>query len=284
MIETLRITALVENTATGVGMLAEHGLAFWIEADDRRILFDTGQGLVLRHNAGKLGADLNSADAVVLSHGHFDHTGGLREVLQLGGRPAVYLHPAALAPKYARSKKPPHREIGIPDLSEATMRDLAREVVFTPNPTEIAPGLLLTGEVPRRNDFEDTGGPFYLDAQCTRPDPLIDDQALVARIPQGLVVILGCAHSGVVNTLDHVAELIPGQPILAVLGGMHLVRATQQRLETTAAALERHGVNMLAPGHCTGLAPTCFLRSRRPGRCAELSVGSAFAFGPPPTD
>ena len=104
---------LAENTVRGANLLAEHGLAFWIEADGHRILFDTGQGKVLRHNAEHLEIPLDTAEMVVISHGHFDHTGGLKDVLGAAGQIDLYLHPAALDKKYYREKTPPHRSIGI---------------------------------------------------------------------------------------------------------------------------------------------------------------------------
>ena len=236
MVKNLRITVLADNTARGVDLLGEHGLAFWIEADGRRILFDTGQGKVLRHNAERLEIPLDATEKVVISHGHFDHTGGLEDVLSAAGKIDLYLHPAALEAKYHRAKTPPHRSIGIAGFDEPALRGRTRSLTWTAEPTKLMEGVHVTGEIPRRNDFEDTGGPFFLDPSCTRPDPLPDDQALYVETPAGIVVVLGCAHAGVVNTLDDVAELTGGGPIHAVLGGMHLVRATARRLEATVAA------------------------------------------------
>jgi len=126
------------------------------------------------------------------------------------------------------------------------------------------------------NDFEDTGGPFYRDESCTEEDPLQDDQALYIETPAGTVVVLGCAHAGVVNTLDYIAELTHRDRIYAVLGGMHLVRATARRLEATVAALKRYGVQKVGPAHCTGMQAAVYLWSQLPGMCFECSVGSVF--------
>ena len=187
MIGDLRITVLAENTVRGAKLLAEHGLAFWIEADGHRILFDTGQGKVLRHNARQLEIPLHAVQTVVISHGHFDHTGGLKELLEAGAEPDLYLHPAALQRKYHREKTPPHRDIGIPHEDEQALRRREALLTLTPAPRELIGGVHVTGEIPRRNRFEDTGGPFYCDPSCTTADPLLDDQALYIDIKMRLL-------------------------------------------------------------------------------------------------
>jgi len=279
MIQDLQVTVLAENTVRRADLLAEHGLALWIDADGDRILFDAGQGKVLRHNAQVLGIRLNTAEKVVISHGHFDHTGGLKDLLGTPERIDLYLHPGALEKKYRREKLPPHRSIGIVGFDEQTLRQRTRNLTWTRSPTELMPEVHVTGEIPRRNDFEDTGGPFYLDGSCTEPDPLLDDQALYLRTRAGTVVILGCAHAGVVNTLDYVVELTNGDPIHAVLGGMHLVSATAQRLKATIGALKRHGVRKIGTAHCTGARATSALWSLFPDESFECSVGSTFSLG-----
>ena len=276
MIDDLRMTVLAENTAGGANLLGEHGLAFWIEADGRRILFDTGQGKVLHHNAQCLEVPLDAAQMVVISHGHFDHTGGLKDVLGTAGQIDLYLHPAALKEKYHREKTPPHRSIGIPALDEQALHERTRNLMWTGVPTKLMGGVYVTGEIPRRNDFEDTGGPFYRDESCTEADPLLDDQALYIEMPVGTVVVLGCAHAGVVNTLDYIAELTGQVQVYAVLGGMHLVNATPQRLEATVAALKRYGVKKVGTAHCTGMRAASYLWSQLSGECFECSVGSVF--------
>lgn len=276
MIHHLRITVLAENTTRRADLLAEHGLALWIDADGHRVLFDTGQGKVLRHNARKLQIPLDTAETVAISHGHFDHTGGLKDILETNEQISVCLHPAALERKYAREKTPPHRDIGIPGWDEEALRDTGRWLIWTRGPTKLLDGVYLTGEIPRGNDFEDTGGSFYRDQSCTVPDPLPDDQALYVETSAGLVVVLGCGHAGVVNTLDYIAELTGQKQFRAVLGGMHLLRASQQRLDATAAALERFGVRSIGTAHCTGMRAANYLWSRLADKCFECSVGSGF--------
>lgn len=276
MLKYLDITVLVENQPVGRGLLGEHGIAFHLRADGNNVLFDTGQGLTLLHNADRLGIDLSALAAIVLSHGHYDHTGGLPGVLERCGAVDIFLHPETLRPKFNREGK----DIGAPASSLAAL-GRARCVHSTERPTEIVPGLFVTGPIPRRNEIEDTGGPFYRDAGRRAEDPLTDDQALYALLPEGVVVILGCCHAGVLNTLEYISELTGGRPVHAVLGGTHLLRAGEERLAHTAGLLETLDVKVLAPNHCTGLNAQCYLRSRFPDRFVEAPAGTRFRFGEP---
>ena len=268
-----RITVLVENTAGGRGLLAEHGLSFWIELSGKRILFDTGQGKVLSGNARLLGIRLEMMDAIVLSHGHYDHTGGLRDVLRSPRRIPVYAHPAALEPKYARNRDGTARDVGMPALDEQMVREKA-ELVWVEEPTEVCKGLCLTGPVARTNNFEDTGGAFFKDPSCTEPDELVDDQAAFIETSVGTVVILGCAHAGVINTLRHVQTLTDSRPVRTVIGGMHLLNASPERMDKTVAELRRLNVQRLLPCHCTGFAAMARLWNDLPGRCLGCPVGT----------
>jgi len=278
MIKELGITVLSENRAGARGLLAEHGWALWVEADGRKILFDTGQGMVLTHNGRKLDVDLSITDDVVLSHGHYDHTGGLDAVLAEACRPDVYVHPAAFQAKYGKGADGVARSIGCHVRSADEVRSRSGNVVLTQLPTEIVDGVWVTGEIPRRSDFEDTGGPFFLDEKLTKPDPLVDDQAMYIESRKGTIVLLGCAHAGLVNTLDRIAELTSRDEIHAVLGGMHLHAASEERIERSVEALERHSVRVLGPAHCTGRQATSRLWARFPDRCVECPTGSRFAF------
>lgn len=275
---TIRVTVLVENTAYGAGLLAEHGLAFWIEAGSRRVLFDTGQGGVLVHNAFRLSVPLREADAVVLSHGHYDHTGGLAEALKARPPIPVYAHPAALEPKFMLGPRRAVREIGMPFPARRAVREHAERLVQTREPTSVVPGLFATGPVPRVTDFETTGGDFFLDPECRRPDPLDDDQSVFFESAAGTVVLLGCAHSGVVNTLHYIRRLTKDRPIHAVLGGMHLVGASQERVDRTIEELRVLDIQRLGPAHCTGLPAIAALWHALPGRCISCHAGAAFEF------
>lgn len=149
---------------------------------------------------------------------------------------------------------------------------------WTSRPQEVVPGLWVTGAIPRVTDYEDVGGPFYLDGFRNRPDPLLDDQALFFESEKGLVVVLGCAHAGVVNTLCYIKDLTGQNRFYAVLGGMHLVSATPERIARTIEVFRTYDVARIGPAHCTGTQATAQLWHEFPDRCFNCSVGDKIEF------
>jgi len=285
----IRILSLVENTAGAPGLLGEHGLAMWIEIGGKNVLFDTGQGGALLPNAQQLGVPLERTNAIVLSHGHYDHTGGLAAALERTRKPTLYAHPDAFEAKFACDPGGARRDIGIAEADRNAARERTSEVIATKGPVEIVPGLFATGPVPRETEYEKTSGPFFLDPECRRPDPMNDDQALFFDTNEGTVVLLGCAHAGVVNTLVHVQRLAGGKPIREVIGGMHLGNASQERLDRTVEAFREMDIQCLRPAHCTGAHAVARIRDAFPDRCESWPVGTRTNFagapspsGPPP--
>jgi 7,8-dihydropterin-6-yl-methyl-4-(beta-D-ribofuranosyl)aminobenzene 5'-phosphate synthase len=277
--EPTLVTVLVENTANQQGLLAEHGLAMWIERGGQHILFDTGQGMALVHNAEKLGIDLSTADELVLSHGHYDHTGGLLAAMQNFRQATVYAHLTVFRERFIQNADGGVRQIGAPIESFDWLKEHVGLVVPTrTHPVEIADGLWLTGQIPRQNDFEDTGGAFFLDQACTQPDPVIDDQAVYFRSDCGLVVILGCAHAGVINTLEYICALTGDDRIHTVLGGMHLLHADEYRLQRTVSRLRAFDVQQIGLAHCTGFAAMARLHYELPNRCFHWVTGMRIDF------
>lgn len=278
MIRHLKVTCVVDNRTDRQDLLVEHGLAFFVEADAVNILFDTGQRDALLPNARTLGISFDRLDAIVISHGHYDHTGALAQALERAPSAALFVYPAALEPKYARISAPPYRYIGIPEPGRRALDAARRRIVWTETPQPVAPGVAVTGGIPRRSGFEDPGGPFFRDPDCELEDPIPDDQAMILETAQGTLVLLGCAHSGVVNTLEHVSEITNGRQIHTIAGGMHLRSASGERLRNTAQALDRFGVTTIAPCHCTGTEATRYLRSHLGTRVREYTAGCSLLY------
>lgn len=278
MSQTIRITMIVENSVHTRGLKAEHGLAIHLQAGEQSILFDTGQSKLLLENAARLRIDLEKLDAIVLSHGHYDHTSGLDAVLKIAPKAVVYSHPSVVAPKYVREEDARCRSIGIPRPAFEALETGNRATVATSGKTAIVGGVFATGEIPRISDFEPPEPSFYLDENGTRPDTVLDDQALYFESDLGIVVILGCAHAGVINTLEHIRHLTGGKPFHALLGGMHLLEGEKKRIKATLDALRRFDFKLLAPAHCTGPLATALIWAAFEGKCVSCSTGTSHTF------
>lgn len=274
MITNLKITVLSNNRVSQKGLLAEHGWALWIEADGHCFLWDTGQGMVLEHNARELGINLRRAEAVLLSHGHYDHSGGLRQVLDRAPRARVFCHPHIFNRKFRRqSETPGFRENGLPGFTRKTLEAACGGLTVSACPVELIPGLWMSGEIPRGHGREMIHN-FYSDEACTVPDRLCDDQSLFVETPKGTVVLPACSHSGILNILHAAARVTGRENIYAVIGGFHLSGS-----EASAQVLDeliRREVQILGPAHCTGGRADAELRLAFPHTFLEVVVGSRF--------
>ena len=273
----IKITILVDNSAGQLSsLLGEHGFSALVEADDFRLLFDTGSGRAIIPNTQSLGLDLSEVNAVVISHGHYDHTGGLPPVLSRMEKVPVYLGAEAWADKFALLLDGSERWIGMPAAQDLLEKSGARFEV-TDGPRELYPGIILTGPIPRTTDFEAVEPILRVKkAGELLPDPVSEDQALILKGEEGITVLTGCAHAGVVNTLLYAMQLTGASGIHGLIGGFHLLFASEERLDKTVAFFKQAGLKMLAPCHCTGFRAMAELH-RRVGEIM-LPAGSGSVF------
>jgi 7,8-dihydropterin-6-yl-methyl-4-(beta-D-ribofuranosyl)aminobenzene 5'-phosphate synthase len=257
----LKITTLSENTADNLDLLAEWGLSILVETGDINILMDTGQTISVGHNAEKLGIDLHKVDKIVLSHGHADHTGGLMNVLGLMGKKIeIVAHPDVVDAKYSGKQENKRKNVALP-FSLPQMEKLGAKFKLSRKPVKLTPDIMTTGEVPMITDFEEIDPDrFFVKEDSTwYPDELKDDLALIINTKPGLIVVLGCGHHGVINTLYHAQKLTGRKEIRMVIGGCHLINASVERVYRTIAALKDLNVQKVGVSHCTGLEASAIM-------------------------
>ena len=248
----IHLTTLSENTAN-YGFLAEWGLSILVEVGGMRILMDTGLSFSVVHNAQLMGIDLSTIDRIVLSHGHADHTGGLRDVLGIKKAVEVIAHPDIWDAKYVRrDSEAGEQYCGIP-FSREELESRGARFNLTRESVRIGENIMTTGEIPMITGYEELeNNLFTKESGVLQPDKLADDLALIVDTEFGLVVILGCAHRGIVNTLRHAQKLTGKELVYAAIGGTHLFRASDERIEHTIAGLRKMGIQRLGVSHCTG--------------------------------
>lgn len=254
---SLKITTLCENTAGRPGCVAEWGLSMFVETEETTLLFDTGRNTAALTNADTLGINLKKIDRIVLSHGHHDHTGGLRGFLQRLKGCEIVAHPDIWDPKYT---KRPYEEreafCGIPFAREE-LESLGGSFTLATQPVALSDNILTTGEIDMTVPYEAVEPSMLLkDGNGFRRDPLADDLSLVIQTEEGLVIILGCAHRGAINTIHHAQKITGEQRIHAVIGGTHLYPASEERVERTIDELIALDVQKVGLSHCNGFYAT----------------------------
>lgn len=264
--KNLACTVLADNQANAL-FTAEHGLSLLLEYAGKRILFDTGAGTALLKNAGLLNLNFAELDGVVLSHGHYDHTGGLPFLPPL----TVWHTPDISEKRYSLHPGKQPKELTIPAAAAESLKRNKCKLIR--DFTEILPGFYLTGAIPRFSG-EDCGGPFYFDREGKSPDPINDELALL--LDNG-TLIQGCCHAGIINTLEYCKERMPDIKIRNIIGGLHLLLASEERLKQTADYLKNSQVENLYLLHCTGSQAIDFLKSHlEKGKIILPETGKTF--------
>lgn len=275
-LRNLKITVLTTMLTDGAG-IGEWGFAAMVEADGRRILFDTGgRPDTLVTNCRELKVDLSGLEDVILSHNHGDHTVGL----------------ATIAPQVAKARIHTGKGIFYPRPSQGGERNFmvsnrarlqSLNFVEHDKPAELFPGIWLTGPVPRKypeRNFSNLGK--IVTPAGTGEDNVPEDSSLVFDTDQGLVVLSGCGHAGIANTLEYARKVVRDAPVHAAIGGWHLFPLDDERLDWTAGKMKEFGVEHFLGAHCTGIEAVYHIRQRNNmprSKCVVGAVGSRFELG-----
>jgi len=290
MIRNLKITTIADNLVLRAGLWGQWGLSYLLELTDengeaKKVLFDTANDKEpFLYNVEKLELDFSDLDAIVLSHGHGDHTVATVEAVEMAGSCPVYAHPHCFLPRYYESKEGKRTKGGVPEGEE--IEDIEKaggKVILSTEPVEIVPGLWTTGQIPRLTDFENVPPPtdggkriIIVDGEEV-DDQILCDLALWTEIEgEGCWVITGCAHSGPVNTLKQVSKLGGFKDISAYIGGTHLVRRENEYILRTADELKKYNLQLFSPCHCTGFNAMSLLHQEFGDRFAVNYCGRIF--------
>ncbi len=286
MVRNVRLTFLVEDSVEKRdkrGLVAKHGLAVLVEGEVHdtpiRVLMDVGPSAeALLNNVDILGVNLRKIDAILLSHGHYDHTKGLVGVLKSINKPIpIIAHPKIFIPKFS-IRKGKLRFIGV-SFTQSELRKLGVIPLFVRNPVSIADGLVATGEIERVTSYERVVDFFTVEQESLVKDNMTDDQALILNLEgKGLIVVTGCAHAGVVNTVQYAQKIMKTERVYAVLGGFHLVGASKERIKATIEDLKKIGIKFLGPCHCTGKRAMKTLKEAFGDKCCFPKTGDVMKF------
>ena len=280
-VEYIRITTLMDDYAGyETSFYAQHGISLLIDIYSnqvyKRILLDVSQeGKPILHNMNIMGIKAESIDAIFLTHCHYDHTKGLVEMLKaIGKGTPVIGHPDIFRDNYILH--PFIENIGIREENGIqAIKEAGGQLFLAKDTFEIMPGVFSTGEVENTTDFETHGiGAYNLVNGILEEDHMIDDLSIIVNVKnKGLVIISGCSHAGIINIIKHARKITSVEKIAAVIGGFHLIEATDECIEKTVAALDEMDIDLVVPGHCTGLKASAEIAKRLGHRFSQLHVG-----------
>jgi len=282
---TVQLDIVCENTVgRPISACGEHGFACLVQTPAGRWLFDTGSGKTLLANLAALDLDVRNLDGVILSHGHYDHCGGLLTLLRKTGPRRIYAHPGIFSERFWRGQHE-QRNISLP-FSRVDLEAAGAEFVFLTHFSELAPGIHFSGEIVRRA-AQETGDPQLVTRSDAGDswtiDPFADDAALAIETAKGLVIILGCAHAGLINTVEWFRQNLDQPRIHAIIGGTHLGPASDEQFAATVAYLAGLEFDRLGVSHCTGQIRSAQLHAKFPNKVFFANVGTTVKIeGPGP--
>jgi len=275
MLKRVKLSLLSENRVIDPRLRAEQGFSVHIETDTGTILFDVGQTITLVENAHELNINLKAIQKIVLSHGHYDHTGGLPFVLEKTGPIDVICHPALTNKKY-KIYPAGRTNIGVP-WEKRDLVSMGAKFVYKTHPFEVIPDIWISGEIPRRSSFE-----YVEEVYQQKPsvsyihDEIHDDMCLVLNTVKGLIIILGCGHAGPINSIKQSMRITKNKQIYAVIGGMHLQHSPDEKIRKIVKNLKTLDPAFVLPLHCTGYYAISRLMAVLQSRVKLLNVGDTF--------
>ena len=254
----MKVNILIDNNSIDKNLLTEHGLSIYIEKNNKKILFDTGATNAFLENAEKMHVDLSKIDYVVLSHGHDDHSGGLEYLLNFfNHKPKFISCPNIFCKRYDDEDG----EFGI----RLTSKDIEKsfDVIYSAKPYYLSEEILFLGEIPRLNNFEGKTNVGW-NSITKEKDYVTDDSALVIKHQDGLIIITGCSHSGILNICDYAKKIFKTEKIISIIGGLHLKDSTIDYINATVNELKILELNSIYACHCTGLIAQEVLKNQTP--------------------
>lgn len=261
----MKITCVVENLVYQAGLKGEHGLSLWISSSEKdNILFDTGQSSLLLENASQLGLDIKGLKNIVLSHGHYDHTGGLKYLLAENPDVSIFVHPSIWWKKYRKDGS----FIGF-DVSP----DAAKNFQVNRGHIEIQDGIFLDSDLFPPNTPAQYNKGLMVDRNgVLQPDNFEDEQYLIIQRDNGLILITACTHKGIIPILDTLQTRY-SQEINTIIGGLHLRHESEESIKKVIKQLEERKIKRLYVNHCTGINAYTLIKNEFSGKTEYLYTG-----------
>ena len=273
----MKYSFLIENKTDNPGIVAEHGLCIYIEAHGRKLLFDAGATDLFVNNAKEMKVDLEAVDYVIISHGHYDHTGGVPAFCRQNSKAPIYLHRNAFRKSYGYENGVMDKETCGIMWSDEEYDEIEDRIVLTNGPVELTDGVIVTGTVPVDSDFTPTEKfSYYNEEGMLVEDDMSHEQCLVIKEPEGIYIFSGCSHRGVLNALRCGKSMFPGERVAAIIAGMHLYSATADDRKRVVDEVAAEGLDRVIPVHCTGIDAICDLKARLGDKCVVATAGDVF--------
>lgn len=274
----MKFAFLMENKTESSGVVAEHGLSVYIEAQGRKILFDAGASSMFADNAAVMNIDLESVDTMIVSHGHYDHTGGVPKFCEINKIAPIYIHENAFYENFSMEADGT-KSIDSIRWTDHERAEIDPRIVRTGGVEWITENIAVSGTVPRMDGFEPTAT-FYrmLPDGTTIEDSMDHEQILVIREPEGLYVFSGCSHRGVVPAIRFAREMFEGERIAVLVAGMHLMWADELMRKKVVDQILEEDMDVVMPVHCTGINAICDLKMAMGDKCVVPAAGNQYEY------